>query len=122
MAKKKLTKKKFKYFQDLFLEQREKLNSVNRTFEIDVDGDETDLVQGTLLHSMAEKISQRDKVKLNNIEQALKRLSDGTFGDCFECGEQIAELRLIAKPECTLCISCAEEMEKTSRDYYTSNS
>lgn len=117
MAKKKLTKKKFKYFQNLFLEQRKKLLSINRASEIDVDGDEVDLVQGSLLHSMEEKISQRDRLKLNNIEQALKRLEDGLFGDCNECGEPISESRLIARPECTTCISCAEELEKTSRDY-----
>jgi DnaK suppressor protein len=121
MAKKKITKKKFKYFQELFLEQRKKILSVNRNYEIDVDGDEIDLVQGILLHSMEEKMSQRDKFKLVNIEQALKRLEDGLFGDCNECGEPIPELRLIARPECTTCISCAEELEKTSRDYYLNN-
>ena len=121
MTKKKLTKKKFKYFKELFLEQHKKLLSVNRVSEIDVDGDEVDLVQGILLHSTEEKMSQRDKAKLSNIEQALKRLESGQFGDCNECGEQIPEPRLIARPECTTCISCAEELEKTSRDYYTSN-
>src|SRR5687767_3942873 len=38
---------------------------------------------------------------LNKIEAALRRLWEGTYGDCFECGEEIVESRLFALPFAT---------------------
>ena len=35
---------------------------------------------------------------LNKVDAALRRLEDGTYGDCFECGEEISEARLRALP------------------------
>ena len=38
-------------------------------------------------------------------------------GRCSECGEPIAEKRLEARPETTLCIRCKEEQERVERDF-----
>ena len=48
---------------------------------------------------------------LNKIEVALLRLWQGTYGDCFECGEEIAEARLFALPFATRCMDCEEAAE-----------
>ena len=48
---------------------------------------------------------------LNNIEEALHRLEDGTFGYCFECGEEISERRLRALPFAVRCKDCEEARE-----------
>ena len=45
--------------------------------------------------------------ELKEIERALKRLEDGTFGECTKCGEPISEGRLTALPYASLCIDCA---------------
>ena len=45
------------------------------------------------------------------IKHALSRLKDGTFGICKECGEEICEGRLQARPVSTLCIKCKEKQE-----------
>jgi len=45
--------------------------------------------------------------ELKEIERALKRLADGTFGECTRCGETISEGRLSALPYASLCIDCA---------------
>jgi RNA polymerase-binding transcription factor len=48
---------------------------------------------------------------LNKIEEALRRLEEGTFGYCFECGEEITEKRLRALPFAVRCKDCEEARE-----------
>ena len=48
---------------------------------------------------------------LNKIDAALRRLEDGTYGDCFECGDQISEARLRALPFAVRCKDCEEARE-----------
>ena len=48
------------------------------------------------------------KTRLAGLEYALKRLDDPEFGYCVECGDSIPVKRLLAMPEATLCIDCAE--------------
>src|SRR3954464_14685425 len=43
---------------------------------------------------------------LQEIEAALQRIQDGTYGQCTNCGKQIPEERLEARPYATLCIDC----------------
>jgi DnaK suppressor protein len=50
---------------------------------------------------------------LNRIDTALRRINDGTYGGCFECGGQIAEARLRALPFAMRCKDC-EEAHETS--------
>jgi DnaK suppressor protein len=48
---------------------------------------------------------------LNKIVDALARLEHGTYGNCFECGEEIAEKRLRALPFAVRCKDCEEAKE-----------
>jgi DnaK suppressor protein len=48
---------------------------------------------------------------LNKIEEALRRLEEGTYGYCFECGEEISERRLRALPFAVRCKDCEEARE-----------
>ena len=48
---------------------------------------------------------------LKKIEDALKRLDEGTYGNCFECGDEIAERRLRALPFAARCKDCEEARE-----------
>ena len=43
---------------------------------------------------------------LSEIDAALKRIADGTYGKCTNCGKEIPEERLEARPYATLCIDC----------------
>ena len=45
---------------------------------------------------------------LNKVNDALVRLEQGTYGNCFECGEEIAEKRLRALPFAVRCQACEE--------------
>ena len=48
---------------------------------------------------------------LNKINEALGRLEEATYGNCFECGEEIAEPRLRALPFAVRCKDCEEARE-----------
>src|SRR5437764_11355388 len=48
---------------------------------------------------------------LNKVNDALTRLDQGTYGNCFECGEEIAEKRLRALPFAVRCKECEEARE-----------
>lgn len=49
---------------------------------------------------------------LKEIDEALDRIEDGTFGLCVNCGAQIHPQRLKAIPYATLCVDCKDKMEK----------
>jgi DnaK suppressor protein len=54
---------------------------------------------------------------LHKIEEALSRHTEGTYGFCFECGDEISERRLRALPFAVRCKECEEEREiAESRD------
>ena len=44
---------------------------------------------------------------LGQIDAAIRRLADGSYGVCESCGQQIAAARLAARPIATLCMGCA---------------
>ena len=48
---------------------------------------------------------------LNKVNDALVRLEQGIYGNCFECGEEIAEKRLRALPFAVRCKDCEEAKE-----------
>jgi DnaK suppressor protein len=48
---------------------------------------------------------------LSEIDGALRRIEDGTYGRCTSCGREIPEERLEARPYATLCIDCQRHRE-----------
>ena len=49
---------------------------------------------------------------LAQIERALARIEDGSYGVCESCGNPIGKGRLQAFPRATLCVSCKEREER----------
>lgn len=47
------------------------------------------------------------RTEIRQIEDALRRLEDGSYGNCIRCGEPVAVRRLEALPHAALCIDCA---------------
>jgi RNA polymerase-binding protein DksA len=45
--------------------------------------------------------------EIRQIEQALRRIDDGSYGSCARCGAEIGAARLDALPDASLCIDCA---------------
>ncbi len=52
---------------------------------------------------------------LNKINDALVRLEQGDYGNCFDCGEEIAEKRLRALPFAVRCKDCEEARENAEQ-------
>jgi DnaK suppressor protein len=55
-----------------------------------------------------------ESAEIDAVDAALRRISDGSYGACVDCGAHIAEARLHAAPEASRCIHCQEKAEKTS--------
>ncbi len=87
---------------------------------LDSDSDETRPVEpdraigrltrqdAMLSQQMALEIRRRNQARLAQIERALERIEDGSYGLCVRCEEEISEPRLMVRPETPICISCAE--------------
>ena len=54
---------------------------------------------------------------ITKIDQAIKKIKEGTYGFCEETGEPIGIKRLIARPIANLCISAQEKHEKEEKAY-----
>jgi len=61
------------------------------------------------------RIRDRERKLIVKIDEALRRLEDGTYGVCEECGETIGMARLKARPVTTLCIDCKSAQEVGER-------
>ena len=60
-------------------------------------------------------LTDRDRGKLEAIDEALSRVDDGSYGLCEDCGAEIAEGRLQALPFTRLCVTCQSDRERESR-------
>ena len=52
---------------------------------------------------------------LGKVNEALRRLDENTYGNCFECGDEITEARLRALPFAVRCKECEEQRETAER-------
>jgi DnaK suppressor protein len=60
-------------------------------------------------------LSDRGRVKVKQINEALERLADNSYGICESCGLEIAEERLEAMPFTRLCRDCQQDQEREAR-------
>ena len=74
------------------------------------DGDRANTSLAKELH-LGQK--SRDRALLGAVDAALKRISDGTFGECLNCGQEINAKRLEALPWVRYCITCQELIDGT---------
>jgi DnaK suppressor protein len=60
-------------------------------------------------------LKDRERRSIVELIDAIKRIDEGIYGICEECGKAISEKRLRAAPVATLCIECKAESEKRER-------
>ena len=60
-------------------------------------------------------LSDRERVKLKQIDDAVERMDEGTYGVCESCGLEIAEERLEAMPFSRLCRDCQQDEEREAK-------
>lgn len=61
------------------------------------------------------RLREREQKLLKKIDSALRRVEDGSFGTCDDCGEGIEIKRLRARPVATLCIECKHRQEEEEK-------
>ena len=59
-------------------------------------------------------LEEHEWVKLQQVEAALKKVEDGKYGTCEQCGHKILETRLEIMPYTEFCMQCLSEIEKHS--------
>lgn len=74
--------------------------------------DQADVGSTTLERYHELSLANNARDMLNQIEFALTRIDDGTYGVCENCGNAIGKGRLQAFPRATLCVSCKERQER----------
>ena len=123
---KKMPSKILKKYKALLIKEREKIggginhitNEALKTSQRDASGD----LSGYSFH-MADVASDNYEVEFSlgraseeqdimyTIDEALKRVKDGTYGNCTQCGKSIPKKRLEALPHTELCIACQAKNE-----------
>jgi DnaK suppressor protein len=81
-----------------------------RTFKTDT-GDSADVAFDAGSEEISTQLAELEARELSQIERALARMKQGTYGICELCQEKIPVARLNALPYSTTCIECQREME-----------
>lgn len=112
-----MKKERLAYFKELLTERLEVLlNEAEKTVtgmtnDKDTFPDPTDRANLETDRNFLLRIRDRERKLILKIKEALARIEDRTFGICEECGEEISEERLKARPMTTLCIECKTKAE-----------
>lgn len=99
------SEKKNVIFNDRILRDDFSINSDDRYDEVDQATTDTE-------QAMRMRLCNREVLYLKKLDEALRRIEDGTFGLCVECEEEIELKRLEARPTATHCVFCKEEQER----------
>ncbi len=100
-----LSRKNF-LLQDLHQTTTDLINDDEIFFSDSVDQASADAGKTLVL-----QIKNRERASISQIDDALRRIDLGTFGECEKCSEEITEARMKANPSTTLCIDCKMELE-----------
>ena len=113
---------KLEYFRGILTdEMKSLLNEADKTVtEMTVDAanfpDPTDRATQESDRNFELRIRDRERRLINKIKDALERIDNGEFGICEDCGDEISEARLKARPVTTLCSNCKMEAEQKERN------
>ncbi len=111
------------YFrQKLMVWRHSLLDEVNRSLsdlheQPDAVGDDADRAVRESNANAELRARERSRRLLSEIDAALKRIQDGSYGYCDETGEEIGLARLEASPIATLCIEAQERRERSEGQF-----
>jgi DnaK suppressor protein len=80
-------------------------------------GDVCDIASSDRERELTLRLSERGREKLKEIEEALERIEDGSFGTCEQCEAKIPKGRLKVLPFSTTCVACKSKQEKQRKMY-----
>lgn len=79
-------------------------------------GDVVDFALDSAQDEINSQLAEVESRELSNIDKALERMREGTYGKCEACESAIPTMRLQALPYAVLCINCQREAEKQGID------
>ncbi|MDD5255613.1 MAG: TraR/DksA family transcriptional regulator [Candidatus Omnitrophica bacterium] len=127
MLKKRYTKKDLKEFKKIILSRKEELvddikhisDDTLKKSQKDAAGDISgytyhmaDVATDTYDREFSLGLASNERQVLYELEDALKKVEDGTFGICESCKCLITKTRLKVVPQARLCVKCQEKKEK----------
>ncbi|MBI4436002.1 MAG: TraR/DksA C4-type zinc finger protein [Candidatus Omnitrophica bacterium] len=126
-----MNKKEFETFREMLLEKRQSvleniqqiekntLKKSPREASGDLSGytyHMADMATDNYDTELSLNLASSEQRVLHEIDEALKRIEEGTYGDCLDCGKKISQQRLKAVPYTTYCITCQEKQEKKEKE------
>lgn len=125
--KKKFSKKDLKEFKKIVLKKKEEIfddlkhisDDTLRKSQKEASGDISgytyhmaDVATDNYDREFSLGLASNERKFLYELDDALKRIEDGSFGICDDCKGQITKIRLKAVPSARLCIKCQQKREK----------
>lgn len=115
----KIDKKTQSHFRRILLREREQIvGEVKQTYESsqemgqdgiqDIGDEAANIYNKQILLSLNES----ERMRLQEVDEALDRLAGGAYGICEECGEPISLKRLEVRPVAKYCVACLSKLEK----------
>jgi len=126
-VKKKFTKSDLKDFKKIVLKKKEELlgdlkhisDDTLRKSQKEASGDISgytyhmaDVATDNYDREFSLELASSERKSLYELDDALKRIEEGTFGICDDCKGPITKIRLKAVPSARLCIKCQQKREK----------
>ena len=117
-----LKKRDMTKFKKVLEQQRDELmgneqKTLSGDIHLDPDDfpDEIDAASSEMNLAFQGRLRERERGLISKIEEALKKITDGVYGECESCGEQISPKRIAARPVARLRIDCKAEQEALVR-------
>lgn len=111
----KISDAKFKKIYDILSKKREDILSTVKQKEENLAyneiGDEADVASQTFEREMMFELSNGERMVLDDIEAALRKIEKDDFGNCESCHKKITQVRLHAMPWARYCIYCQSRSE-----------
>ena len=123
MVKKYFSKKELNEFHGMLLEKREQILKNIDSFVQDVKvkdpdqvrGDDADAAEGEIDSAMRARLQDKNRKLLNEIEHALRKFDDGSYGICEGSDEYISKKRLKLRPWTRYSVEYKEIVDKKKR-------
>ncbi|MBI5468843.1 MAG: TraR/DksA family transcriptional regulator [Deltaproteobacteria bacterium] len=112
--KKEITQKLLDSKNKILQEVSQKIKNESNVLKFEI-GDIYDIASNERVRELTLILGDRDREKLSEIEDALDRIKDSSYGDCEECGEPITENRLRALPFTRVCVECQSRNEREQK-------
>ena len=123
-----MTKEQLEYFKKKLLKLKSSIlnggvlsNTEDLHTSTDDLSDEADLANNVVSQQVSFNIRDRELAKVRQIDLALERIEDGTYGCCDDCNEEISQKRLENQPWTDLCIVHAEEREREQQKFVSNS-